>query len=267
MARNAAPVLTNQPILVECVCGAKYDVAPEHANQKFECEAEGCEAVLIVPPAAWGQKITPLLRKFESMSERDREEACAGLVELGGAAVIPSLMKAVYDPSRSVVNAGLQGLLMLGQPGIDHLIKMMRSGELRMSRVVAMVRETEWWEGASIFCDLIDENRLNEGQVSEAIMLLGEARDRRCISTLTRLRREYPNLSMLVDNALANYRHLDSQVNMIPADARMGAEEGEIDCTEMGALRRSRKARALGCMPVLVFAIAVPAAIVVWQVI
>lgn len=265
MARTATAPAPTQPILVECPCGAKYEVGPEHAGERFQCEKQECGKVLLVPEAQWGQRYALLVKKLENPSERMREQACLELVELGGPNVIPAIMRGVYDPSRSVVNVALKSMLMLGEPGQRHLLKLMKEGTLRMSRLVAMVRELEWWEGASLYCDLIDAGMLNEGQISETIMLLGEAKQRRCISTLSNLRRAYPNLAMLVDNALANYRHLDSQVNRIPEDAKVTAG-GEADALEMGALHRTGSSRAFGCMPVLVAAIAVPAAIVVWQV-
>jgi len=257
---------SSQPILVECPCGAKYEVGTEHAGERFQCEKEGCGKVLMVPEAHWGQQYAIIVKKLESPSERVREQACLDLVALGGPGAVTALMRGVYDPSRSVVNIALKCMLMLGEPGQKHLLKLMREGALRMSRLVAMVRELEWWEGAALYCDLIDAGLLNEGQISETITLLGEAKQRRCISTLSNLRRAYPNLAMLVDNALANYRHLDSQVNRIPDDAKNTAG-GEVDALEMGALHRTGKSKAFGCMPVLVAMIAIPAALVVWQVV
>lgn len=258
----AAPAVTLQ---VECLCGSKYEIDPAHAGQRFHCEGEECGRVLSVPTPAWSTAYTQITQRLSNpaCSERERKVAVEALAKLGTLNAVPAIMRAVYDPSREVVNTALKALLTMGDPGQRHLIALMREGTLRISRLVAMIRELEWWEGAGIICDLIDAGLLNESQISETITLLGESRQRRCISTLTALRRGFPNLAMLVDNALAHYRHLDSQVNKIPDDAKLSEDGNEVDAARLGAVQRSASIRS-GCLPSLILLLAAPAAAVTW---
>ncbi len=264
--QQAAPKV--QPIHVECTCGAKYDIAPEHVGEKFRCEAEGCAKVLTVPTPEYAAMLARIRRALDMgrenpAPERERLAACEALVKMGGDPAVTLLVQGLYDPSRNVVNAALRCLLSAGELGPRQILGLMNDGALRMSRLVAMIRELEWWEGADLLCDLIDEGRLNESQISETITLLGEARRRRCISTLTTLRRGFPNLAMLVDNSLATYRHLDSQVNKIPDDAKLAAQGDEVDASRLGTVQKTAKA---GCLPALLIGLSVPTVIAIWQV-
>jgi len=232
------------PILVECICGAKYEAPKELGGGRVDCEK--CKRELRVPTAEWDAKYRKELARFASQHEVERVNALKAIRALGTPSIMPALIRAVYDPSRAVVNQSLAAMLSAGEWSRAHLLEYMATGALRPARLVAMVREEQYWEAAPILCDLIDAGKFNENQISEMISLLGEARNERCISTLKALRHAYPNLAMLIDNALAPYKKLDSQVNRIPETATRLDDSSDAKVQEMAASQRTTQKK--GCM-------------------
>lgn len=239
-------------ILVECVCGAKFEAGAELAGGTMDCTK--CKRELKVPAAEWDAKYRKEAAKLESPNEPERVAAIKAIRALGTPNILPALMRGVYDPARPVVNQALAGLLSAGDWSRAQLMQFMAQGALKPARLVAMVREEKYREGPAIICDMIDAGKFNENQISELITLLGEADDQRCISTLKALRHAYPNLAMLIDNALAAYKKFDSQVNKIPEDAKRVDDESAQRVTEMAASQRAAPKK--GCLGLLLLLLA-----------
>jgi hypothetical protein len=250
-------------IYVECMCGQTHLFPPEDTGEVVDCSA-GCGRELTIPDPGFNALFRPLVRKFNTGGERERVQAIEELARLGSAYVLPVLVRGAHDAAREVVNRSIKALLSAGDFSREHVVELIQTGGLTISRLVAMIRELEWWEGAEVVCDLIDAGKLNEGQISETVVVLGEAKRARCISTLSGLRRAYPNLSMLVDNSLANYRHLDSQVNKIPDAAKEMAAGAEAKIDSMADSKRTAPQKK-GCLVLLVALFSPAVAWLVWR--
>ncbi|MCA8939225.1 MAG: HEAT repeat domain-containing protein [Planctomycetes bacterium] len=244
--------MSQSGILVECLCEAKYEVSNNVQGQGFTCD--NCGRQLRVPTIEWNARYVKQLERLEEGADPQRSQAYREIAKLGTPASLPALQRGLYDPSREVVNTCLHAL-MITRYGRDHLLDLMEQGILKMARIVAMIRETRYEEGPDILCDLIDAGRFNENQIMETIQVLGEAGRARCIPTLKNLRKAYPNLAMLVDNALSNYRDMDEEIGLVPEDAkRVDAENVEM-LSQYSTAEEKR-----GCMKMLVL-LALPSVI------
>src|SRR5690606_10779035 len=113
------------------------------ASQAFTCEACGRE--LRVPSAEWNARYRHALERIKDGADGARSQAYRDIAKLGTPASMPALQRGLYDPSRDVVNACLSGLLV-SRYGRELLLELMESGVLKMSRIVAMIRETRYEE-------------------------------------------------------------------------------------------------------------------------
>lgn len=249
-------------ILVECTCDAKFEVEANLSGGIFVCE--NCNRELRVPSEEWARDYAKWLPKTKAGSEHERVTGYEEIIKLGTENALPALMRGVYDGSRDVVNTSLVGMLKLGPVGHAQLLDYFNKRMLAVSRLVAAIREESYWPAAPVLSRMIDEGRFNENQTAEMIPLLSEAgskldvKDRQaCIDTLRALRKVFPNLAMIIDNALANYRRFDSQVVKIPDDAKRIEDEEHIDrVAEMATSQRTESKK--GCLMSLLFLIGAP---------
>jgi|GEM_PF-6080886 len=250
-------------ILVECTCDAKkFEVEPNLAGGIFVCE--NCNREIRVPKEEWAREYSKWITKTAASNEHDRVHGYQKIVELGTENALPALMRGVYDGSRDVVNTCLIGMIEVGPVGHAQLLDYFNKKMLAVSRLVAAIREESYWDAAPVLSRMIDEGRFNENQTSEMIPLLSEAGSKldpaerqRCIDTLKALRKVFPNLAMIIDNALANYRRFDSQVVKIPEDAKHINDEERVDrVAEMAVSQRTENKK--GCLMSLALLISFP---------
>lgn len=253
---GSTPMSDVSDILVDCICGQSFEVEASHEGEVFDCAKCGKE--LSVPDRKFAEKYRSIKKQIAESTDFVRARLYIELTKLGSPRVLPMLSEGLYDSSRTVVNTCLVQILVIGTYGRDHLIELMNTGALKIGRLVAAIRESGQMECVDELCDLIDAGLFGEGQVSQMIKLLGESERQRAIPTLKALRRAYPNLAMLVDNSLANYKHLDSGVNKIPDNARSMPDSDQLKGTLEKAASQHATQKKKGCA-VLLFLLIFPA--------
>ncbi|MCK6439630.1 MAG: hypothetical protein L6Q71_05450 [Planctomycetes bacterium] len=248
-------------ILVECLCGAAFEAAPELAGGTADCPS--CRRELRVPSQEWSDKYRAALASANSDQDGQRLDGYRSIIALGTESAVPGLMRGLQDPSRACVNACLRGLMMIAPKGQEQIIELVRKDALRVGRLVAMLREENYAEGSDILCDWIDGSIFTQGQISEIIPLLGEMRRKRALATLKALRRVYPNLSVLTDDALSRFPKEAGEVDdSIPDEARKVQSSAVARVQEMAESQRT--AKRSGCLGMVILLLSPAAALLAW---
>lgn len=237
-------------ILVECICGASYEVDREEAGGVLDCSA--CQRELTIPDLEWSNAYRQERVKLNSEQENVRLEAYLAIQALGGPGALRAFARGVYDPSRKVVNACLRAMLESGKAGQEQIFYYLQEKALKISRLAAMIMEENFWPGVLVICDFIESGKLQETQCAELMNLFTKAGkeldandQKRCITTLQSLRRTYPNLGVIIDNTLSGYKKYHEEADEIPEGARKIEQESRNTVHEIAESQRSEARK--GC--------------------
>jgi hypothetical protein len=230
-------------VYIECVCGKKYDVDRTQVN-KFECE--GCGRALTVPAPQLVKELDALRARMQQ-GEPGMRDAMKQAIEMRNPHVVPLIMQGAQSGQREAVNIALVGLADFPGTGQEVLASWLTGGELSVARLVSAFREQGYKPGADYLCVLINNGKLKESQIAEAAGYLGESGSEGALHTLKEQRRKFPNLSGILDDALARLRHLDDNAGGIPDEAKQipGRASARVSA------RDEAPARKKGCMGLL----------------
>jgi hypothetical protein len=203
-------------VLVECICGRKYEVDRTQVEQ-FECES--CKRSLEVPKPAVADELARIRQKMKQgppgMRDGAREAAA-----MRSAHALPLLKAGAESGVREAVNASLVGLVDFGQ-GQEVLREWIRGGALSVPRLITAIVEEHYEKGVDFVCNMIAKGNIKEGQLAEVAPWLGKTGSQRALDTLREARRRYPNLGGILDDAMANLRDLDETAGSIPEEAKV----------------------------------------------
>jgi len=203
-------------VLVECICGRKFQVDSEQVKE-FECES--CGRPMVVPPPPMAQKLAAIRARMGT-GEPGMREAMRDAAALGTPHALPLLRGGAESGVREAVNTALCAMCDLVGPGTDLVAIWIQEGRLSMSRLASAFRELKYTSGTEFLCGLIDDGKLKENQVAEVADYLGETGSQRALDTLKAARKAYPNMSSILDQALTRLRHLDASAGGVPDEAK-----------------------------------------------
>lgn len=204
-------------VLVECICGKRFEVDPGQISQ-FECE--GCGRALSVPKPELAKALQGLRERMKQ-GEPGIRDAMTAAAKLRDFHAVPLLKEGAQSGVREAVNTALVAMCDLPGPGQELITEWIGNGMLSVTRLVAALRESKYEKGADFLCSLVAADKLRESHVAEVAPYLGESGSQRALQTLKELRRKYPNLGGILDSALARLRHLDEGAGAIPDEAKV----------------------------------------------
>ncbi|MCC6463729.1 MAG: hypothetical protein IT463_00145 [Planctomycetes bacterium] len=204
------------PVVVDCACGARYEVDPVEVSE-FECER--CKRKLAVPAGGDAERISRLRNRMRQ-GEPGMREAMREAATLKAPAAIALLREGAESGMREAVNTALCGLADYDGPGTDLLAQWIGEGRLTVSRLTAAMREQKFAGGVGMLCRFMADGRLKESQLAEAVAFLADSNDVKALEALSAARRNYPNLAGILDQALAGMRHLDASAGGVPDAAK-----------------------------------------------
>ena len=204
-------------VYVECICGKKYQVDRDQV-QKFDCE--GCGRGLVVPSPQLEAKLAQLRQRM-TQGEPGMRDAMSQAVELRNPHAVPIIRDGAQSGLREAVNIALVGMADYPGEGQQLLTEWIVEGRLSVARLIGAMRDGKYQLGADYLCDLVAKGKLKESHVAEIAPYLGESGSERALQTLKELRRKYPNLGGILDDALAKLRHLDDSAGAIPDEAKV----------------------------------------------
>lgn len=211
------------PVVVDCVCGARYEVDPAEVTE-FECER--CKRKLAVAAGGDVERVARLRARMRQ-GEPGMRDAMREAATLKTPAAVGLLREGAESGMREAVNLALCGLADYEGPGTDLLAQWISEGRLTVSRLATAMREQKFAGGVGMLCRFIAEGRLKESQLSEAAAFLADSNDVRALETLKAARRSHPNLAGILDQALAGMRHLDASAGGVPDEAKHIPGAGE----------------------------------------
>ena len=203
-------------VLVECICGRKYQVDPAQVKQ-FDCET--CDRRLIVPTEAVSKRLQQIRERMQQGEPgvRDGAREAAALQNPGA---LPLLRAAAESGVREAVNTALCGLTDAEGEGRKLVMQWIEEGRLSVSRLASAYRENKHLGGISYLCAMIHQGKMKENQVAEVAQFISEGGTPEALEALKSARARFPNLSPILDDALANLRHLDATAGGIPEEAK-----------------------------------------------
>jgi hypothetical protein len=229
-------------VLVECICGRKYEVDGAQVKQ-FDCET--CDRKLVVPTEAVSRRLQQI-RERMTQGEPGVREGAREAAALQNPNALPLLRAAAESGVREAVNTALCGLTDADGEGRKLINSWIEEGRLSVSRLASAYRELKHVRGVSYLCALIAQGKMKENQVAEVAEFLSESGTHEALDALKSARAKYPNLSPILDSALNRMRHLDATAGGIPDEAkRIPGRENTPPET---------KAAKKGCMKIVVFA-------------
>lgn len=203
-------------VLVECICGRKFHVDAEQVDE-FACEA--CGRPLTVPAQPLSARLGALRQRM-AQGEPGMREAMKEAAALRNPHALPLLKAGAESGVREAVNTALCGLCDYPGPGTELVKEWIQQGRLSVSRLTSSFRELKFEGGAPFICAMVRERSLKENQIAEVAGYLGDTGTREALDTLVAARRDYPNMSAILDDALSKLRHLDKTAGGVPEEAK-----------------------------------------------
>ncbi|MBK9975288.1 MAG: hypothetical protein IPP14_11005 [Planctomycetes bacterium] len=241
-------------VLVECICGRKYQVDPKQVDE-FPCEA--CGRILTVPEPDLSARLDALRQRM-AQGEPGMREAMKDAASLHNPHALPLLKAGAESGVREAVNTALCGLCDYPGPGTDLVREWIVQGRLSVSRLASSFRELKFDGGAPFICAMVRDRSLKENQIAEVAGYLGDTGTQEALDTLVAARRDFPNMSSILDDALSKLRHLDKTAGGVPDEAkRIPNSQGR-----MGVDAEPAKKGCMGLLLVLALVIAAVAAAV-----
>lgn len=203
-------------VLVECICGRKYQVDPRQVTE-FDCET--CDRRLLVPSEAVSKRLQSI-RERMTQGEPGVREGARDAASMQNAHALPLLRAAAESGVREAVNTALCGLADFEGAGTELINQWINEGRLSVSRLASAFRELRHERGTAYICAMIDDGRMKENQIAEVAGFLADVGSPEALTTLKAARLKYPNMSPILDSALARLRHLDPDAGGIPDEAK-----------------------------------------------
>ncbi len=203
-------------VYVECICGKKFHVDRAQV-QKFDCE--GCGRGLVVPSPQLEAQLNRIRERMKQ-GEPGMREAMSQAAEMRNPHAVPLIREGAQSGLREAVNIALVGMADYPGEGRQMLTDWIVEGRLTVNRLISAMREGKYEPGANYLCDLVAQGKLKESHIAEIAPYLGESGSQKALETLKALRRKYPNLGGILDDALAKLRHLDDSAGAIPDEAK-----------------------------------------------